>query len=229
MRSLGVLSQAAIGLAAALVIVTVSVLPFLTPQWIAFEQSRAEASAWTGFTPEELRTASDSIVRDLVFGPPAFDVQIRGEPVLAERERGHMRDVRTVFTGLWILTGVAIVALASAFARMPRAGVLRAVRGGAFVLVGVVVVLGIIAAVAFDTLFELFHRILFPSGSYTFDPTTDRLVQLFPFRFWEETALVVGAVIVGISLGVGWIVGRRLRDRDVAEPSADLAPARAVR
>ena len=65
------------------------------------------------------------------------------------------------------------------------------------------------ALVAFDQLFELFHEIFFPAGSYLFDPTTDRLVQLFPFQFWEETALVVGAVIIVIALDRRGVAARR--------------------
>ena len=64
------------------------------PVWVAFEQGRAEATAWTGFSEPELRTATDAILADLVFGPPDFDVAVAGQPVLIERERGHMRDVR---------------------------------------------------------------------------------------------------------------------------------------
>ena len=45
-------------------------------------------------------TATDAIVADLVFGPPDFDVEVGGVPVLIEREQQHMRDVRTVFAGL---------------------------------------------------------------------------------------------------------------------------------
>ena len=85
----------------------------------------------------------------------------------------------------------------------------RAVRRGSLGLTVVVVALGVGSLVAFDAMFELFHRIFFPAGSYTFDPTTERLVQLFPFQFWEETAFVVGVVIVAIALVVAVVAGRR--------------------
>jgi integral membrane protein (TIGR01906 family) len=205
----GWLSSVAVGLATVAVIVTLAVLPFLTPAWIAFEQGRANATAWTGYSTDELRTATDSIVADLVFGPPDFDVQVRGEPVLVERERGHMRDVRSVFVGLWLLAGVSAVVLAVAAVRGDRRAAWRAIRRGALVLAGAVVLLGVVAVVAFDLLFEVFHRILFPPGSFTFDPATERLVQLFPFQFWQETAIGVGIVIVLLSLGVAAMAGRR--------------------
>lgn len=202
------LAAIVIGLATAIVIVTVVILPFLTPGWIAFEQGRAQAEAWTGYTTEELRTATDSIVGDLMFGGD-YAVTIAGQPVLDPRERSHMVDVRTVFRGLWILATVSVVVLVVAARRADRGATWRAVRGGAIGLAIGTVALGIVGLVAFDQLFEVFHQVFFPAGSYDFDPTTDRLVQLFPFSFWEETALLVGAVIVVVSLVIAFIAGRR--------------------
>ena len=209
-------------LATAIVIVAIVILPFLTPQWVAFEQGRAQAEAWTGFTTEQLRTATDAIVADLVVGGD-FGVRIDGTPVLNEREQAHMADVRTVFRGLWILAIASVVVLLAATRRRDRARTWRAVRAGALGLTVGTVVLGVIGLVAFDQLFSVFHEIFFPAGSYLFDPTTDRLVQLFPFAFWDETSLVVGAVIIATSLIVAFIAGRRAGRAAVtsAVPSAD--------
>ena len=53
------------GIATAVVIVAIAMLPFLTPQWVAFEQGRAQATAWTGYTTPQLRAATDAILSDL--------------------------------------------------------------------------------------------------------------------------------------------------------------------
>ena len=201
---------ALVGISTALVIVTLAILPFLTPPWLAFEQDRAQVPSWTGFSSADVAAVTNSIVGDLVVGPPAFDVALDGQPVLTERERGHMRDVRTVFLGLWALTAAGVVVLLLA-ARADRTRFWRAVGRGAGVLAVGIVVAGVIALVAFDVLFEMFHRLLFPSGSYTFDPREERLVQLFPFQFWQETAIVVGGVIVLLAILVRWVAGARAR------------------
>jgi integral membrane protein (TIGR01906 family) len=188
-----------IGLATALAIVAVTLPMFLNPVWVAFEQGRAGATAWTGFTEPELRAATDAILADLVVDPPEFDVAVAGTPVLNERERGHMRDVRGVFIGFFALTAIlAVLALVIAIRRRgaDRTQSWVAVLGGALALISILILGGIVSFVAFDALFETFHRIFFAGGSYTFDPATERLVQLFPFQFWQETAIVVGAVCI---------------------------------
>lgn len=197
------------GLATAIVIVTLAILPFLTPQWVAFEQDRANATDWTGYSVEELRAATGAILSDLVVGPPDFDVQVRAEVVLDERERGHMRDVRTVFIGLWALAALSVVVLLAASRRLDRAAMWRAIRRGALGLAIGVVALGAVAVVAFDALFEAFHEVLFPAGSYTFDPATERLVQLFPFQFWQETAIAVGLAIIVACVLLAVVAGPR--------------------
>ena len=211
-----------IGFATAIVIVAVAILPFLTPSWVAFEQGRANATAWTGYSTAELRSATDAILADLVLGGD-FTAEVDGQPVLNDRERGHMADVRTVFRGLWILAVVSVVVLAIGALRAERARAWRAVRRGALGLTVGVVVVGIVGLVAFDQLFESFHRIFFPAGSYLFDPSTDRLVQLFPFQFWQETAMVVGAVIIAIALLVALVAGRRAAKTTAARTAPDLA------
>jgi integral membrane protein (TIGR01906 family) len=211
------------GIATAIVIVTITILPFLTPQWVAFEQGRAQATAWTGYTTQELRTATDAILSDLILGG-RFDVQVNGQTVLEPREQAHMSDVRTVFRGLWILAIISIGVLIVASRRPDRARMWRSVRNGARGLAVAVVALGVVGLVSFDQLFETFHEIFFPAGSFLFDPRTDKLVQLFPFDFWQETALVVGAVIIVVSIVVAFVAGRRAERTSQAAFVAGLAP-----
>jgi integral membrane protein (TIGR01906 family) len=200
-------------LATAVVIVAVAILPFLTPAWVDFDQGWAGAIGYTGFTHDELRTATDSILADLVVGPPDFDVTIRGVPVLNERERAHMRDVRGVFAGFALLAALTAVGLVAAYVGARRLGhperAWSAIRSGARGLAVGVVVAGLIAFFAFDAAFEIFHRLFFAGGTYSFNPATDRLVQLFPDAFWSETTMAVGVVVLVLSLVVTNFAGRR--------------------
>jgi integral membrane protein (TIGR01906 family) len=202
--------------AASIVVIAIAILPFLTPAWVSFEQGRAQAAEWTGFSDAELSVATNAILHDLVLGPPDFAVEVRGSPVLVERERSHMRDVRGVFAGFFLIAALAAVGLAVLVTGARRMGhperAWSAIATGMRGLIVAVVVVGVVAAVAFDQLFELFHTLFFPAGSFTFDPRTDRLVQLFPFTFWEETTTVLGAVII-VSAAILSVGGGRLARR----------------
>lgn len=202
-----------IALGTAIGIVAIVLPLFLNPIWVSFEQGRAQATAWTGFTETDLRTVTDAILVDLVAGPPDFDVALAGQAVLNERERGHMRDVRSVFMGFFAVAVILVVAaIAVVLARRGRrrAETWHSVRAGALGLIVGLVLVGGFAVIAFDILFELFHQLFFPGGSYTFDPSTERLVQLFPFQFWQETAMVVGAVSILVAAIVAVVAHRRL-------------------
>ncbi len=219
----GALASLVVGIATALVLVALAILPFLNPVWVGFEQGRAQAAAWTGFDPADLRTATDSILGDLVIGPPNFDVSINGAPVLNERERQHMRDVRSVFVGLFALAAAGAVVLVAAFAlsrgTAARASLWRRLGLAGRVIAVATVAGGLVGLLSFDAAFELFHELFFPPGSFLFNPATDRLVQLFPETFWVETTVAVGIVLVALSIGLAWVANTRARALDAAASS----------
>jgi integral membrane protein (TIGR01906 family) len=221
----------ATGAAAMLVVVAVAILPFLTPAWVGFEQGRTHAPELTGYTGAELAVATNAILHDLVLGPPDFAVEVNGVPVLEERERSHMRDVRGVFGGFFALALVAAVGLvvlvAGARLRGHPERAWRAIATGMKVLLVGIVIAGVIVTFFFDAAFEVFHRLFFAGGSYTFDPRTDRLVQLFPFDFWSETTLVVGGVIVVLAVLV-WFAASRLARSPAAAGLATTAAGAAL-
>lgn len=216
----GLLAALATGVATALVVVALAILPFLNPVWVGFEQGRADAATWTGLTPGELAYVTDEILADLVVGPPDFDVELDGQPVLVEREREHMRDVRSVFATFALMAvGGAVLLLAAFLASgwfgvRSRAGFWRRLAASGKAVAIVTVVGGLAGMVFFDVAFELFHRLFFPPGTYLFDPRTDRLVQLFPEQFWVETTIGVGIVVTVLSIVLAVLAGRRAARRD---------------
>ena len=213
------LAAVATGVAASIVVIAIAILPFLTPAWVAFEQGRTNAVGLTGYSEPDLRSATNAILHDLVLGPPEFAIEVAGATVLEERERSHMRDVRVVFAGFGLLALVAAVGLLVLVTGAQRMGhperAWSAISTGMRWLIVAIVVAGVIASVAFDAVFEIFHRLFFPGGTYTFDPRTDHLVQLFPFDFWSETTIVLGLAIVVlavlISVGAGRFARRSVR------------------
>lgn len=219
-------AAAGVALATMLLILGIGVAALFNPLFVAFEQGRAGSTAWTGYTPDELRTATDAILGNLYLGGD-FAVTVRGDAVLDPREQAHMRDVRGVFAGFFVAVLLsAVVLLVVGWRARGAAWFWRAARNGAMVLSAGVVVLGVVSLVAFDALFEVFHRIFFAGGTYLFDPRTERLVQLFPDQFWSETSTVLGIVLLVLA-GVVGVIGHRRgtsgadRDHDVPIGAAE--------
>ncbi len=197
--------------ATALVLLGGPILLFLNPIYVSFEQGRSGAAALTGYSRSQLDAVTGQILGDLVLWRGSFDSTLDGVPVLKPAEIQHMLDVRGVFAGFFALVGAAAVVLAIAFrrAREPgaRAAAWRGIAAGAGSLAVGIVVVGVFVVFAFDAAFEVFHRLFFPAGSYSFDPRTDKLVQLFPETFWSETATFVG-VAIGIAAVATWLIAR---------------------
>jgi integral membrane protein (TIGR01906 family) len=211
-----------------IVIVGVAVLFFLNPIWVGFDQDRSDVTGLTGYTHAQVQQVTGSILSDLVFGPPRFDVTVNGVPVLDASERSHMTDVRTVLTSLGLVALVAAVLLVLvALWSRGRPWLWQAVGLGARILAVGVVVVGLAFGLFFDQAFSLFHEIFFAPGTYTFDPRTEKLVQLFPDQFWSETSVAIAAAVLALAVIVAFAAGRLGRERYDVDP-APAAPARAV-
>lgn len=216
-----------IATASALMLLGGSILPFLAPAYVRFEQERSGVHI-EGYTPTDMDRIASSLLGDLFLWQGDFDVTTAsGAPVLNDRERAHMRDVRGAFAGFEILVLASVVALAFGFRRArdaeARAATWRAVGRGARGLVIGLVVVGAFAVLAFDAAFEVFHRLFFSAGTYTFDPRTDHLVQLFPDQFWSDTTIAIGIVALGAAILTAWQARRRA---GVAGPQPMLAPSK---
>ena len=171
---------------------------------------RHGVSARSGITPEGLRDVGRQIQDYL--GSEAEPLRVRAEvreagaqeaverALFGVDEVSHMADVKQLFlltfrlqgaSALFLLlvTGLAVYAFRGAV----WATLAAWLRRGPLVTAGVMAVLGIAALVAFDPLFTLFHNIAFPQGNFLFPQTAD-LIRVFPFEFWRDMTLLIGAM-----------------------------------
>jgi len=132
-------------------------------------------------------------------------------------EYSHMADVRRVCGGAKVVLATAIIVIAVRLQRAwLRRDALRLVRDGAVAATLGVLVVGVVAAVAFDPLFLLFHEIFFPQGNFLFDPATSNLIRLYPDWYWQGiTGLVAGSFIglAAVVAGTCTLALRKLRTR----------------
>jgi integral membrane protein (TIGR01906 family) len=192
-----------------LAIGAVALLVLLTPLFVHAALDLAGAPAAVGLSPTQAHEYSDRTVSELLIGPAIFEFSAPdGSAFYTADERAHMRDVRAVLFGFLGPAAVATVVLTIIAVRRrgDRLAVKAIGRGGLALAIGTVVI-GAIAAVAFDAAFEFFHWLLFPGGNFSFDPTSQRLVQLYPYAFWQLSAAALGALLV-IGGGLTWLLAR---------------------
>ncbi len=82
------------------------------------------------------------------------------------------------------------------------------VAGGVLTL-GIIGVLGALAATDFSDLFLEFHLLSFSNDLWLLDPRTDNLIRLFPQEFFLDAAMrvVVFTVVEALALAVVGLVG----------------------
>ena len=128
-------------------------------------------------------------------------------------EYAHMADVRGVFRGAEVAAvGALVVAAYRVVRARRRRGALRLIRAGALVSVAIVGAIALAAAVAFDSLFLLFHEVFFPQGNFLFTPDSN-LIRLYPEWYWQGITAGVGASFIAVSLAVAGAAHIALRRR----------------
>lgn len=218
---MGLPARIGLFIATVLTIIALAVLPLLTPWFIHRALDAAGSAELLGVTAAQAHELSDRSVEQLIAGGD-FDFEgPDGEPFYDADERGHLGDARILLSVFLIAGGVSLIALAAALTRWQdrRVAIWTVIRRAGLTTSLVVLVLGAISLVAFDSLFTLFHQIFFPGGNWSFDPSTQRLVQLYPFRFWQIAAAALGILVFLIGLAT-WLVGRWAAGR-----AADSTPA----
>ncbi|MEI6156303.1 MAG: DUF1461 domain-containing protein [bacterium] len=192
------LRRVLLAVAAAFLTIATTTAIFLTPPIVHLLLRVSDAPAVLGVEPDVADTLSDALVGDLLTDG-AFDAPLGGAPLLSAGERSHLVDVggllRTVLAG-----GIGGLILLLAVRIRRRRWLRVAMRDGALLIA--VGALGATAAfaLAFDATFSFFHGLFFAAGTWTFNPATDRLVQLYPESFWILAALLFCLALAAISL-----------------------------
>lgn len=111
----------------------------------------------------------------------------------SEKELSHLSDVRALFALCkWVYRALLAAALACALALvLTKAPPYDAAKGylrALIVLLALCAALILWAAVDFDGLFTLMHRVLFTNNLWLLDARTDLLVQLMPLPFFIDSS-----------------------------------------
>lgn len=171
----------------------------------------------------EVLDAVEAYLKDDSVDSLDIEMEIDGsiQRVFNDREIEHMRDVRQLFAlGRRLRNVCAVVALASIVAVFI---VLKVRRAAALLancllaaLVAIVLVLGSFCVwlyFDFTSAFNFFHGVLFTNDLWQLNPATDRMIRMFPEKFFITLAGEIGISLIIIPAVVltTFILGRRLR------------------
>ncbi|MDP6549713.1 MAG: TIGR01906 family membrane protein [Dehalococcoidia bacterium] len=202
-----------------------------------FEKYRV--SSFSGITRADLARVAADIRHYFNSGeePLAVRTRIFGEErdLFNSREATHMRDVKRLIWGVYIiaalstvyLLAVAGLGLARYRRRFAETLALRGLWGGGVTL-ALILVVGLFALVGFDRLFLTFHQISFSNDLWQLDPRTDYLVVLFPQNFWFDATMwvaaraVAGALAVTVFSGGYLLYLRRTAQTGVPAPLGEM-------
>jgi integral membrane protein (TIGR01906 family) len=118
--------------------------------------------------------------------------------VFNEREISHMADVKALFdlerrlTAFLMALGLALLAAGlygTGWARRLK----RAALTGQLFWLSVLLFVGVWAAIDFDGLFRLFHRLLFNNDLWLLNPKTDLMIRMLPEAFFAAVAVRAAA------------------------------------
>jgi integral membrane protein (TIGR01906 family) len=163
-----------------------------------------------GFNKEQRLDYASQNLRYVREGLPItfLERQRNGEqPLYNNRELSHMGDVQNVFqffATLWVVLTILIGILGALLWIRPggRNLVPGLIRNSGLITAGMIATIGFIAVIGWDTWFQIFHKLFFAPGSWTF-LYTDTLIRLFPQKFWMDAVFTLS----GLSIAAGLLIG----------------------
>lgn len=168
--------------------------------------------ALSGLPKDEIIENYNALIDyNTLFGPKTLEF-----PTLAMSETGriHFEEVKVVFLFFEILalvTGVlsAVGIVYRHFHKNPGYLLLTGI-----MTVALPAVLGLLIALNWQTVFVLFHKIVFKNNYWIFDPATDPVITILPDAFFMHCAILILALVVLGSI-VCLLLYRRLRKKSI--------------
>lgn len=190
--------------------------------WVAYNRPWIPDGAYSMNADDRLVYGSygTDFLTNLANGRYLSELAPGGESLFTDGEVTHMVDVK--FVVLWaMLIGVILLVITLILALMLRAwrpgGVARGLFAGAWVTLGIIIAVAVLAIIDWQLFFAEFHRIFFADGTWTF-PADSTLIQLYPEQFWIDAgvAVVALAVLFAVILLIATWPTRRRRARRAA-------------
>ncbi len=173
--------------------------PFL---WLEYHRPGFPEDSYGYYLIERMRLGSYGVDYINNFAPREYLARVTtgADNTLAftEAEVNHMHDVKWVLliatvavAALFLLTLLSSISLRE---RAPGT-IRRSLFSGAWITLGLIVVLGVVGVFGWEWLFTTFHQVFFPQGNWEFS-VRSTLIRLYPPQFWIDAAIAVAVLVV---------------------------------
>ena len=195
----------------ALVTTTIRIV-FNEPRVYEYAIDEYNAVQTTGFARAELLRAGNELREYLNSSGEDRQLRIQVvrdnhiEPLYTPREISHLADVRDrliwmnrvqLLSVLYVLTYMSAVVLWSR--EVSLRGLAWATAAASVLTLAAVGAAAALSMSGFEVAWEQFHEVFF-TDNYRFNPLTDRLIQIYPDRFWESITFFIGVMIAAEAL-----------------------------
>lgn len=172
--------------------------PFL---WLEYHRPGFPEDSYGYYLIERMRLGSYGVDYINNFAPREYLARVTtgADNTLAftEAEVNHMHDVKWVLliatvavAALFLLTLLSSISLRE---RAPGT-IRRSLFCGAWITLGLIVVLGVVGVFGWEWLFTTFHQVFFPQGNWEFSVRSS-LIRLYPPQFWIDAAIAVAVLV----------------------------------
>lgn len=159
------------------------------------------AAGETGNSGNGVNTSSDNLALS-----STNLAELEDEYSLPRNALSHLQDCTPIFTtgriSVGVVGGFALVGLIALGILAGRKRIGGTLIAGSALVIGILVALGIWAAVDFDGIFTWMHTLFFAQGSWVFN-SDSLLITLFPEAFWAAMAglWIISSVIFALITG----------------------------
>jgi integral membrane protein (TIGR01906 family) len=191
-----------------------------TPWLYEYGFNKYDISRVTGIAPAELNKAARGIIRYWNSGDETISITVikDGQPFILfnEREVSHMVDVKALFRLAYkFLLGTFIYSLVflglALFLWKDKKLLSVGLMWGSGLSIFLIIALAVPAVIDFNWFFTQFHLLSFANDLWLLNPATDYLIMLFPEGFWFDAAIVCCAIMVILTLTIGFTGWRMLK------------------
>jgi len=126
----------------------------------------------------------------------------------SESAISHFAEVKTIFNVIYILGAISLIFTVSMFILRHREGSYMYLRTCAISAAVLPVFVTLFSIISFDTLFVLFHKLMFNNDDWIFNPATDPIIDMLPENYFAQCAILIALVML-IGAGTAYFFYRR--------------------